>query len=117
LLITIAIASLSLTGCFHIRYIDAATTPADSNPSSTHNNYIIGLAEGDHVDVGQACPHGYAVVDSEVGFIDWLIQGVTLQLWDPKSITISCATSPAPTSAPASSPPPLSAPPAAAPGS
>lgn len=125
----LAALAVSTTGCFRIRYI--TNTPAESSPAYDrwHHNAIAGLWEvSDAVNVSEICPQGFAEVDNETTFLNWLAGAVVqnavsvplylatsgkdaagnatpgfylpFSLWTPQSVSVTCSRVSAPATAP-----------------
>jgi len=90
--IFLAVGLLATTACFHIRYVtDApgANTPADDG---WHTNIIWGLVEvSPAVNVSDACPQGFAIVENEQTFVNGLVQWLLWSLLNPTNVTVTCA--------------------------
>jgi len=96
-------------GCFHVNYV--TNRPPASTPAyeAWHTDVVWGLVEvSDPVDVATVCPNGYARIESQLTFVQGLLQYITLGIYNPQSVTITC------TSARAETPAALSPAPAAA---
>ncbi len=98
----LATALVALGGCFHVRYVtDVAPAPSPSS-ERWHHDFVWGLVEAsDPVPVDDICPAGYAIVESQVTFVNGLVQLVTGSLYDPQTVTVICsATGPPPSASP-----------------
>jgi hypothetical protein len=85
-LATVALlASLALTGCYKVS-VRSNTMPAGAPIEKTAHVFLWGLVGGE-VDV--ACTP--ALVQTKMGFVDWLIGGVTFGLYTPRSTETYCA--------------------------
>jgi hypothetical protein len=42
-------------------------------------------------DLSKVCPKGWAAIHTETSFLNGLVQGLTLNIYSPQSITITCA--------------------------
>jgi Bor protein len=84
-----AAAALSL-GCHTVRY-DAGRPPSPRRYQRTVHFFAWGLAGKPVIDLDAACPEGVAGVHSGATFPQWLGQVVTLGLWSPRRVTVTCA--------------------------
>jgi hypothetical protein len=87
-----ALAALSLTACFHIRYVQQE--PAEPTPAyeSWNSTYLFGLIEGGPVhDASRACPGGFAEARNVQSFVNGLVQMITLTIYAPTEVSIHCA--------------------------
>lgn len=82
--------ALSLGACYHATY--RTGLPAGGAAMHTKvNHFVWGLAGGDPVDAQALCHGNVSAVETEKGFLDLLITGLTGALWSPTSVTIECA--------------------------
>ena len=87
----VAGACVLLAGCFHqvvSTGLAAGTTRVERPWTST---WIFGLVEAQPIDVRQQCPDGAAFIESKMTFMNGLATLLTLFIWDPWSVTITCA--------------------------
>ncbi|HVP68420.1 MAG TPA: hypothetical protein VMT17_14290 [Anaeromyxobacteraceae bacterium] len=87
-------ALLFVTGCFHVNYV--TNKPPASAPAydGWHSNVAWGLAEvSDPVDVPKLCPNGYARIESELTFVQGLVQYLTIGIYNPQNVTVRCVAS------------------------
>lgn len=69
----LAIAALAAASCFHVRYVTEVPPQPAPALDEWHHNFFAGLWEASGpVDVSSVCPEGFAVVDNQVGFLNWL---------------------------------------------
>jgi len=88
------IAALS-TGCYRVS-VKSAQTPNGVQLNKTAHMFLFGLV-GDEVD----SPCAPSAVETRQGVIDWFLAGVTLGLYTPYSVTVTCAHAQAALRAPA----------------
>jgi hypothetical protein len=87
-----ALALLSLSACFHIRYVNQETTSTTPAYEKWNNTYVFGLVEGSQPhNVSAACPAGYAEVRDVQSFVNGLLQTITIGIYDPTEVTVFCA--------------------------
>lgn len=91
-LLLIPIVALALTGCY------SAQVTTDKQPSGQviekpwATGFVAGLATpGAQIDAAQQCPNGVAMVETEVSFLNQLATFVTLNIYSPMSVTVTCA--------------------------
>ncbi|MEP7380517.1 MAG: hypothetical protein ABI910_02460 [Gemmatimonadota bacterium] len=80
-----------LSGCYHqvvATGLSAGTTKIDKPWTST---FIFGLVEAKPIDVREQCKSGVAFVDSRFEVLNWLGAVVTLGIWVPWHVTVTCA--------------------------
>jgi hypothetical protein len=91
-LLVIPIVAFTLSGCY------SAKVTTDKQPSGQvieepwATGFIAGLATpGAQVDAAQQCSNGVAKVETQVSFLNQLATFVTLNLYSPMSVTVTCA--------------------------
>ena len=92
----------SLAGCYHIRYERrGAAAEAGAPREEWHHGAIGGTFElSGEVELATICPDGFARVESQLTFLNWLGQTLTTggilwplhaSLWTPETIRVACA--------------------------
>ena len=84
-------AALLLSGCYHqvvATGLPAGTTKIDKPWTST---FIFGLVEAKPIDVREQCKSGVAFVESKFEVLNWLGAFVTIGIWVPWHVTVTCA--------------------------
>lgn len=89
--LTLALTTLLLTGCFH-QVVNTGVAPAAGNATITKtvSLYFFGLV-GAEVDTVADCPTGAAVIETQQTFVNGLLGVVTLGIYTPQTVTITCA--------------------------
>jgi hypothetical protein len=88
----LAMAALLLTGaCYH--QIVQTGAPAGSTVVDKQfvPGWLWGLVANNEVDVRRECPMGVAVVETEQSFVNGLVAAVTLGIYTPQHVRITCA--------------------------
>jgi hypothetical protein len=86
-----ALALTSFTGCYNVTYVAKTRTASSVVHEKKMTFWVAGLA-GDHdVPAGQLCPGGVARVHSTTTFVDGLLTGLTLLIYAPRTVKITCA--------------------------
>jgi hypothetical protein len=88
------ILALCATGCF--RTTVKSGLPMGHAPIEYDNKWHGGLVSGivelsGPYDLSKVCPKGWAAIHTETSFLNGLVQGITLNIYSPQSITITCA--------------------------
>ena len=79
------------TGCFHVNYVTDKPAAPSPEYDDWHHDLIFGLAElSDPVDVPKICPKGYARIESEMSFVNGLVQVITFNIYNPQTVTVTC---------------------------
>ena len=55
------------------------------------STWIFGLVEAKPIDARLSCPTGVATIDTQTSFVNGLAAMITLGIWDPQTVTITCA--------------------------
>jgi Bor protein len=85
-----AAAALALAACQTIRY--EAGRPASPRHVELQVHFFFwGLSGKPVIDLDAACPEGVARWRSEATAGNWLVDVVTLGIYNPRTITIECA--------------------------
>ena len=88
-------------GCYTIRYERRGAADPGAPREQAHHAFVGGLATmKPSVDLAEICPSGIVSVENQVGFVDALIQGVTMfgglallhaPVWEPSTVRVVCA--------------------------
>lgn len=82
---------LPTTACFH-QVVQtgrpAGTTVVEEKWVST---WIFGLVEAKPIDARAKCPSGVATIETQTSFLNGLLGALTIGIWDPQTVTITCA--------------------------
>jgi len=87
LLVPFAVIAALSSGCYHVS-VKSPQAPNGVQLEQTAHMFLFGLI-GDEVD----SPCAPSAVETRQGVIDWLLSGVTLGLYTPYSVTVTCAAS------------------------
>lgn len=88
----LAVSAFTLTtGCYH--QVVNTGLPASSTvvQKSFHPTWIFGLVKAQPIDVRQQCPSGVALAGTRMSFLNGLVGGLTLGLFTPHEVTVTCA--------------------------
>ena len=87
-----ALALLCATGCYRIKYTrNQPPAPAPAY-DEWHHDFIYGLAEvTPPVNVSQACPNNFSVVEHEMSFVNGLVRALTFSIWTPLTVNVTCS--------------------------
>lgn len=84
-------AAVLLSGCYHqvvATGLSAGTGRVDRPWTST---WIFGLVEAKPIDVRSLCPSGVAFVESKFTVGNWFGSLITLGIWTPRNVSVTCA--------------------------
>jgi hypothetical protein len=89
--VVLAAVALAATACHH-QVIQTGRTPG---PTVVHqpwtSTWIFGLVPAKPLDVTSQCPTGVATVETRRSFMNGLVGGLTLGIWTPIDIKVTCA--------------------------
>jgi hypothetical protein len=82
---------LSTAGCFH-QVVNTGRAPGATVVDKPWvSTWLWGLVAAQPIDARQACPSGVAVITTEQSFVNSLVAVVTLGIYTPQHVTITCA--------------------------
>jgi hypothetical protein len=90
-LAALALAAIVSTGCYHavIETGRPAGTTVVSRPWTP--TFIFGLVAAPEINVAAQCPRGIARVDTQMSFVNGLASFITLGIYTPRTVTVTCA--------------------------
>ncbi len=92
-LLSLGAALILTSACYH------ATIETGATPSSTvirkgfASGWIYGLVPPSTVETASQCPNGVARVETKLSFVNQLVQFLTLGIYAPMEIVVTCAAS------------------------
>lgn len=93
-----SLLAIGLTACWH----QVVSTGAPPGPTVIDKpfvaTYVFGLVPAGEIDVRSQCPAGTAKVETEMSVVNWLATVVTIGIYSPRHVTITCAAGPVSTS-------------------
>ncbi|HXT17302.1 MAG TPA: hypothetical protein VN706_16810 [Gemmatimonadaceae bacterium] len=88
-----SVVLLSSSACFH-QVVQTGRTPGSTTVDKTFvATWLWGIVPAQPIDVRQQCPNGVAVVTTEQSFLNGLVGGLTLGIYSPQHVQITCASS------------------------
>jgi hypothetical protein len=88
---SLALVAFLGTGCFH----QIVQTGQAAGPTVIDKHWdpgwIWGLIANDEVDVRKECPMGVATVETDMSFVNGLASVVTLGIFTPQHVKVTCA--------------------------
>jgi hypothetical protein len=86
------VALLIVTGaCYHATIETGLTPSAQTIEKHWASGWIFGLVPPSPVQTAQKCPSGVAKVDTQLSFTNQLVSILTLGIYSPMDITVTCA--------------------------
>ncbi|MCU0635104.1 MAG: hypothetical protein MUE41_09540 [Gemmatimonadaceae bacterium] len=84
-------ACVALAGCFHQVVETGLPAGGATITKGWAPSYVFGLVAGQPIDVRSECPSGVAYVSTRVTFLNGLVGGLTLGLFTPHEVKVTCA--------------------------
>jgi len=108
-----AAVCFAASGCFTsmVKSGAPAAPPAVEHDEKWHSGIIFGIAElSGPYDLSRICPNGWAEIKTETSFVNGLVQFLTMNIYNPQTVTVRCAAGALPPAVPgmAAPPPPAS---------
>ncbi|MGZ8379365.1 MAG: Bor family protein [Gemmatirosa sp.] len=90
-IVALALAAIASTGCYHA--VVETGRPAGGTIVSRPwtPTFIWGLVAAPEINVASECPRGIARVDTQMSFVNGLAALVTLGIYTPRTVTVTCA--------------------------
>ncbi len=85
------IAAVSLTGCYHATIETGLTPSTQVVEQSFASSWIYGLVPPKTVETASRCPNGVAKVETQHTFVNQLVGFITLGIYTPMHIRVTCA--------------------------
>jgi hypothetical protein len=93
LLALVAFLALGGTGCYHAT-VETGLTPSTEVIEQTFaSSWVYGLVPPSTVSAQAKCKNGVAKVETEHSFVNQLVGMITLGIYTPMSIKVTCAAS------------------------
>jgi hypothetical protein len=89
--LSLLLAALALCGCYH------ATIETGAKPSTVTvekhwaSGWIFGLVAPSTIETAAKCPKGVAKVETQLSFVNMLVSFLTLSIYTPMDIRVTCA--------------------------
>jgi len=81
----------SLGGCYH----QVVQTGREPGPVVVRRGWIAtwlwGLVPAEELNVTSQCPSGVATVETQQSFLNGLVAGITIGIYDPRDVKVTCA--------------------------
>ena len=89
---TILLGLALTTGCFH-QVVQTGRTPGTTVVKKPWTaTWVWGLVPATPIDVTRDCPGGIATVETKQTFLNGLVGALTLGIFTPRDVTVTCAT-------------------------
>lgn len=91
LLVLGGVAVIALTGCYHATVNTERAPSAETYTDSFASGWIYGLVPPSTVEASEECPNGVARVETKLSFVNQLVNFLTLGIYTPMHIEVTCA--------------------------
>ena len=82
---------LVLSGCFH-QVVQTGRTPGTTVVKKPWTaTWLWGIVPATPIDVTRDCPAGVATVETKQTFLNGLVSGLTIGIFTPRDVTVTCA--------------------------
>jgi hypothetical protein len=86
------IGVLLVTGCFRVTYVSSTRLPSEVKVRHTHDFWVLGLVGEAHLRPDADCAgRGVARMASGLTIVDSLLTIVTIGIYAPRTVVITCA--------------------------
>lgn len=86
-----ATALIVLAGCYHATVETGATPSTEVIHKAFASSWIYGLVPPSTVSTAERCPNGVAKVETQHSFVNQLVGFLTLGIYTPMEIKVTCA--------------------------
>ena len=90
--VTMALAMVVLSGCSYHATIETGLPPSNETVEEPWAaSWIGGLVPPSTVETAAQCPDGVARVETQISFLNALVAALTLSIFTPMNIKVTCA--------------------------
>jgi Bor protein len=89
----LVVACVLSLGCYHATVETGATPSPEVIDKSFASGWIYGLVPPSTLSTAAKCPNGPAKVETKLSFVNQLVSFLTLGIYTPMQITVTCAAS------------------------
>ena len=86
-----AAVTLALCGCYHATIETGLSPSPQTLENKWASGWIYGLVPPKTVETMQRCPNGVARVETQLSFANQLVNFLTLGIYTPMEIVVTCA--------------------------
>jgi Bor protein len=97
-LLALVVSCAVLGACYHATITTGATPSSDQISQPWASGWIYGLVPPSTVEAAAKCPNGVAQVETQHSFLNELVGFLTIGIYTPMSILVTCAAAPGATS-------------------
>jgi hypothetical protein len=81
----------STTACYHATIETGRPASSQQISKPWANSFIAGLVPPATIETASQCPNGVARVETQLSFLNQVVSAVTLGIYTPMTITVTCA--------------------------
>ena len=89
--VVFAAVCLASLGCYHAVVETGAPPSAETINKSFASGWIYGLVPPSTVSTASKCPNGPAKVETQLSFVNQVVRVLTLGIYTPMQVTVTCA--------------------------
>jgi len=90
-LLPVVAITILLSGCYHATIETGVTPSTQTVENHWASSWIGGLVPPKTIETQQKCPRGVAKVDTKLSFVNMLVGFLTLSIYTPMDIVVTCA--------------------------
>jgi len=84
-------ASIVVSGCFHQQVVTGKDPGSTVIENKWATSLVYGLVPPLIVETAEECPNGVASVETKISFLNGLVGGLTLNIYTPMTVKVTCA--------------------------
>jgi hypothetical protein len=89
--VSLGIVSVLCAACFHATIVTGRPESTTIVEKEWASSFIFGLVPPDIMDVSKDCPDGVAKVETQHSFLNALVALITIQIYTPMDLKVTCA--------------------------
>ncbi len=92
-IVLVFIGVLFISGCYNARITTGLTPSTQTVEEKWAHSFLGGLVPPSALNVAQECASGVASVETKLSFLNLVANAITLGIYSPMEITVTCAAS------------------------
>lgn len=88
---TLLAAVVALSGCYHATIETGLPPGTQKIEKPWASSWVYGLVPPQTVETASRCPNGVAKVETQISFLNGLVALITLAIYTPMTIVVTCA--------------------------
>ena len=82
---------IAATGCYHATIETGLTPSTEVVEKGFASSWINGLVPPSPIETASKCKNGVAKIETQVSAVNWLVTVLTLYIYSPMAIKVTCA--------------------------